>query len=570
MSSPYPYCDRAEQYVEEVLSGRRLECLWIRLACQRHRRDMARVGTLDWPYWFDYDQAERATRFMTRFPHVKGKWARLIGKEKLFDPQPWQCFWYTSLFGWKRLDTGKRRFRKGRAYCPRKNGKSFLAAPLGLYMLAADGEPGAEVYSGATNEKQAWEIFGPAKQMASARQDFRERFDILVNAKSLTILGTMAKFEPIIGKPGDGASPHCSITDEYHEHENDDQLSTMETGMMAREQPLSIVVSTAGDNIVGPCYDDWKECEAVLQQTHEDETLFCLIYTIDKPDDWAKPESLRMANPNFGVSIEEAPLLYNQQLAVKNARKQGHFKIKHLNIWVQARDAYFNVEAYRESEIPSLRWEDMAGRRCYLGMDLASKNDLCALVFLFPNVDGTFDQFGKYYLPRSAVDSSDNPNAEQYQAWEIEGALTVTDGNQTDYFVIQEDIEEAAAFVEVVELPYDPHNATMLVTALQNVGLEMVEYGATVLNFSEPMKECEAKITGHKIHHNGDKIMQWALSNVVSKRDRKDNDYPNKDRYEKKIDPAVALIMAMGRYLITEGLGNNLDDFINDPVSTSA
>jgi phage terminase large subunit-like protein len=124
--------------------------------------------------------------------------------------------------------------------------------------------------------------------------------------------------------------------------------------------------------------------------------------------------------------------------------------------------------------------------------------------------------------------------------------------------------------VEIVELAYDPHNATMLVTALERSGLELVEYGATVLNFSEPMKECEAKIAGQKIHHNGDKILQWALSNVVSKRDRKDNDYPNKEKYEKKIDPAVALIMAMGRYLITEGLGNNLDDFINDPVRASA
>ena len=558
------FCDKAEQYVEGVLGGKIRACKWIRLACMRHRRDMARIGEPDWPYIFDYEKAERATRFMTRFPHVKGRWANRPGKEKLFDPQPWQCFVYCSVFGWVSIETGKRRFRKVRLYLPRKNGKSLMVAPVGLYMLAADGESGAEVYSGATNEKQAWEIFGPAKQMANARPDFRERFDIQVNAKSLTILGSLAKFEPMIGKPGDGSSPHCSITDEYHEHEDDSQLSTMETGMLAREQPLSIVVSTAGDNIAGPCYDDWKNCESMLLETHVDETLFALIYTIDELDDWHKPESLEMANPNFGVSIDPEPLLHNQALAVTNARQQGHFKIKHLNVWIQARDAYFNVEAFRRSAIESLRWEDMAGRRCYVGMDLASKNDLCALVFLFPNVDGSFDVFGKYYLPRDTVEKPENLI---YQAWAIEDRLTVTDGNQTDYFVILEDIKQAATEVEIVELAYDPHNATMLVTALAQAGIELVEYGATVLNFSEPMKECEAKITGGKIHHAVDTIMQWALSNVVSKRDRKDNDYPNKEKYEKKIDPAIALIMAMGRFLIAEGTAQNIDDFINDPVT---
>lgn len=565
----FPFVEKAEQYVDGVLSGTIRVCKWIRLACMRHRRDMARVGELDWAYFFDPEKAERATRFMTRFPHVKGRWAsaRLLPKDRLFSPEPWQCFWYCSLFGWVRIDTGMRRFRKGRLYVPRKNGKSLMTAPLGLFMFAADGEQGAEVFSGATNEKQAWEIFGPAKTMAMARPDFRERYEIQVNAKSLSMIGTMAKFEPIIGKPGDGSNPHCSLTDEYHEHETDEQLSTMETGMMAREQPLSIVVSTAGDNIAGPCYDDWKDCEAVLEQTHNDETLFCLIYTIDNPDDWTKPEALEMANPNFGVSIEPGPLLHNQALAVKNARKQGSFKIKHLNIWVQARDAYFNIEGFRNAAIESMRWEDMAGRQCFVGMDLASKSDLCAVMYLFPNMDGTFDVFGKYYLPRETVDSPDNPNAEIYQAWEIEGLLTVTEGNQTDYFTILEDIEEAANFVEIVELAYDPHNATMLVTALGKTGITLVEYGATVLNFSEPMKELERKISAGKIHHNGDKILQWALSNVVNKRDRKDNDYPNKEKFEKKIDPAVALIMPMGRFMITEGVGNDLDDFINDPIT---
>jgi phage terminase large subunit-like protein len=560
----FPFCEKAEQYVSDVLSGKILVCKRIIQACQRHRRDLERIGNDDWPYYFDHEAAERATRFMTRFPHVKGRWAARPGTQKLFNPEPWQCFWFVSIFGWKRLDNGKRRFRRARLYVPRKNGKSLMVAPLGLYMLTADGEPGAEVFSGATNEKQAWEVFGPAKQMAAGRPDFCEHYGVEVNAKSLTVLGSMSKFEPVIGKPGDGANPHCSLTDEYHEHTNDDQLATFETGMGAREQPLSVVVSTAGDNIAGPCRQDWLDCEAMLDGTMPDEMLFALIYTIDDPEQWATEDALRMANPNYGVSIEPLPLVQNQQIAVRQAHKQGHFKIKHLNIWVQARAAYFNTEMLRAGADNSLAREKYAGRVCFAGMDLASKNDLASVTYFFPEEDGSFFVLGRHYLPRATVDKPENG---LYRTWETEGWITVTEGNQTDYETIQTDIEEDAEFFELEDMGFDPHNATMLTTRLVKAGINMVEYGPTVLNFSEPMKELQVLIEAKKIKHCGDKVIEWCISNVVSKRDRKDNDYPNKEKYEKKIDAAVSLIMAVGRYLQnTAREEGDMDGFFKQPV----
>jgi phage terminase large subunit-like protein len=560
--SKYPYCASAQSYVAGVLDGSILACEWIRLACERHQRDLSRVEDADWLYTYNFDLAERAARFATRFPHVKGKWA---AKHELFKPEPWQCFWYCSIFGWVNKLTGKRRFRKARGYIPRKNGKSLMVAPIGLYMLTADGEPGAEVFSGATNEKQAWEVFGPAKQMATLRPDFRERFGVRVNAKSLTVPGSMAKFEPVIGKPGDGASPHCSITDEYHEHVTDEQLATMETGMGAREQPLSIVVSTAGDNIAGPCRADWLECQKVLQGTTTDETLFALIFTIDKDDDdWTSESSLRKANPNFGISVSAEFLLAQQQDAINNPRKQGHFKTKHLNIWVQARDAFIDLLKWRACADESLRLDQYRGRRCYLGLDLASKIDLCALELLFPETDGTFTRFGKYYLPRSTVDL---PQNEHYREYEALGLLTVTEGNITDYSLIFEDICDLAKTFDLAEIAYDPHNATMLVTALTDKGLPVVEFGPTVLNFSEPMKQIEALILNRQFHHNGDKVMEWAMSNVVAKADRKDNVYPNKETNDKKIDPFVALCMAMGRHMAGGEKPDDWSGFLSSPVT---
>lgn len=558
---PYPYVQRAFDYVNGVMDGSIPACKWIKLACERFRRDLEHAGEddPDFPYHFDVDKAEKLCRFVSKFPHVKGKWA---AKRELFDPQPWQCFYYVNIGGWLHKKTDLRRFRKVRLYVPRKNGKSLMVAPLGLYMLCADGEPGAEVFSGATNEKQAWEVFGPAKQMAVLTPAFIEHFGVQINAKSIVIPGSLAKFEPIIGKPGDGSSPHCSITDEYHEHQDDTQLATMETGMGARAQPLSIVVSTAGDNISGPCRDDWLECQRMLDGTIADETLFALIYTIDKDDEWTDEASLRKANPNFGVSVSADFLLAQLREAVNNARKQGHFKIKHLNVWVQARDAYINVQSWRAAADPTRTWARYAGRSCYAGMDLASKVDLVALEFLFDEPDGSLTRFGRYYLPRATVDA---PGNEHYQKWEKMGLLQVTEGNLTDYFQILEDLKQIGREVEVKEIAFDPHNATMLVTALENEGFVTVEFGPTVLNFSEPMKQVEALIRDGKLHHDGDPVMEWAMSNVVAKVDRKDNVFPNKERPENKIDPFVALCMAMGRYMSSEA-SDDFSGFITNPV----
>lgn len=541
-----PHVAALDGYVRDVLSGKIPACKWIRLACERHLEDLKRSKSKDWPYRFDAELAERVCRFVELMPHVKGKWAagKTAARLKL---AAWQVFFIGSLYGWVNKATGKRRFRKGRLYVPRKNGKSSLAAPIGLYMFAADGEPGAEVYSGATTEKQAWEVFGPAKQMAAKTPALVERFGISLNAKTMVRLADMSKFEPVIGKPGDGASPHCSITDEYHEHATDDQLATMETGMGARDQPLSLIISTAGDNVAGPCRDDWLECQKILERVIEDERTFALIYTVDPEDDWTSEAALRKANPNYDVSVQAEFLLAQQRDAINNPRKQGHFKTKHLNVWVQARDAFINMQRWAECQDTGLKLGDMRGRRCFIGMDLASKIDLTALELLFPLEGGRFARFGKYYLPEETVLLPEN---QHYQAWHAAGWLTATDGNQTDYFHVLDDIKELAETFEVAEIGFDPHNATMLVTALQGEGLPMVEFGPTVLNFSEPMKQIEALIRDRKLHHNGDPVMTWAMSNVVAKLDRKDNVFPNKERPENKIDPFVALCMAMGRAML--------------------
>lgn len=535
-----PHVAAAEGYVADVLSGAVPAGKWIKLAAERHMRDCKAARSKDWPFKLDADKAERVCRFVELMPHVKGSWA--AGTAKPMRLEPWQCFLLVSLFGWVHKVTGLRRFRKARLYVARKNGKSTMASPVGLFMLAADGEPGAEVYSGATSEKQAWEVFGPAKEMAKRTPALLAKFGITVNAKSLVRLGDMSKFEPVIGKPGDGSSPHCSITDEYHEHATDDQLATMETGMGARDQPLSLVISTAGDNLAGPCREDWLDLQKILERVVEDERTFGLIYAADDTDDWTSEVALRKANPNYDVSVSGEFLQAQLREAINNPRKQGHFKTKHLNIWVQARDAFINMQRWHECRSDTTL-ADMRGKPCWMGLDLASKVDIAALELLFEVEAGRYARFGKYYLPEETVELPEN---QHYRKWRDMGLLTVTDGNIIDFSVIRDDIVAMASEFGVAAVGYDPHQATMLVTQLQDEGVPVIEFRPTVLNFSEPMKQVEALIRDRKLAHDGDEVMTWCMSNVVAKLDAKDNVYPRKERDANKIDPFVALCMAMG------------------------
>lgn len=546
----FPQVAAAERYARDVIAGRVPACKWVRLACERHFADKARSRRKDWPYKFDPAQGERRCRILELMPHVKGRWARRDPKRPLahrLKLEPWQSFITVSIFGWVKKRGGRRRFRKASVYEPRKNAKSTWAAGVGHCMAWYDDEPGAEVYSGATTEKQAWEVFGPARLMAKNEPEMVEALGIEVNAQSMVRLSDGSKFEPIIGKPGDGSSPHCSITDEYHEHQTSEQYDTMLTGMGAREQPLALVISTAGDNLAGPCYDDWLTVKKILEGVLVDDTHFGIIFTVDDDDDWTSDLALRKANPNYDVSVSGEFLQQQQRDAINNARKQGTFKTKHLNIWVQARDAYVNMQRWAECEISSMKLEDFDRRRCYIGMDLASKVDLAAVEILFPLEQGDYARFGLYYLPDETVQAPEN---EHYRAWAKQGWLTVTEGNIIDFTRILEDIDGLQSRFEVAELAYDPAQATMLVTEMQNAGVNCVELRPTVLNYSEPMKQVEALIRDRKIKHNGDPVMTWAMSNVVAKLDAKDNVYPRKERVENKIDPFVALCAAMARAMV--------------------
>jgi phage terminase large subunit-like protein len=553
MARPAGYIARAERYAKAVVSGKIPACEWVRKAASRHLTELEKSKKKAWPYRFDAAKAERVCRFIELMPHTKGKWAREGQRLLLAD---WQIFKTCVLMGWVHKKSGMRRFRRAFILEPRKNGKSAWAAALALYFMVADNEFGAEVYPGATTEKQAWEVFRPARLMALRSPDLLAHFHIEVNASNIHTLSDGSRMEPIIGKPGDGSSPSLAITDEYHEHADDSQVEAMVTGMGAREQPLHLVITTAGDNIAGPCYEAQLEAQKVLSGALENDELFALIYTVDKGDDWTTLAALRKANPNFDISVSAEFLIARQKEAIANARKQGAFKTKHLNMWVGARAAAFNVEAWIECGRPQLSLADFRGMRCLIGLDLSSKTDLAAVEILIPlgeyipgvEMAKRFARFGIYYLPSATIDQEQN---EHYQGWRDAGLLREADGPLIDYDEIFEDIMDVGRVhgLEIEGIGADPSRATHLMTRLMAENLPVMEVPQTAQNLSEPMKQMDAMMLAGAYDHDGDPIMLWAVSNVTNKPDRRDRWYPNKERVENKIDPVVAHLNALAIHM---------------------
>ncbi len=559
----YPLMKLAEDYARAVVAGKIVACRWIVLLCQKHLDDLKQQADDGYPYLFDPAKGEKVAKFLQLLPHTKGKWA---GKRELIKLEPWQLFSVCVPFGWLRKKDGTRRYRTLLVFVPRKNGKSIIGGGLGVYMFTADGEFGAEVYSGATTEKQAWEVFRPAKQMIERTPELREHFGVEVNASNMVRLEDGSRFEPVIGKPGDGSSPSCAIVDEYHEHQDSTLFDTMETGMGAREQPVMLVITTAGSSIGGPCHQLVRDSERMLEGVIDRPDLWPALFTIDQGDDWTSEEALRKANPNFGISISEDFLLARQRDAMQSATRQATFRTKHLNEWVGAKNAWLNMLRWKEA--PSRKsLAELDGRPCFIGLDLASKIDIAGNILLFPPVEGDplWHVHGRYYLPEARVIEELDSNTARYREFDALGLLTLTDGEVIEFEVIKEDLREFAGRFDVQAVAYDPWQATQLAQEMELEGLPMVEVRQTVQNISEPMKEVEALVLQRKLAHGDCPVLTWMASNVVAKLDVKDNIYPNKERPENKIDGMAGLIMATSR-AIAQGPQTNVNDFLDNLV----
>lgn len=568
------YYRRAIGYACDVVNGRIVAGKYLVKACRRFLDDRARSKGGESSFRFDAAAAGKACRFIERMPLTKG--AKAKDKLRLI-LEPWQAFVVCNIFGWRHKTTGFRRFSEAYVKIARKNGKSELAAAIGLYMLAADGEYGAEIYCGATTEKQAMKVFKPAAEMVRREPNLSKFLGIEIAGRrtpdALLIIDKNASFTPLVGKPGDGDNPSCYVCDEYHEHGSNDQYDAMQFGMGARNQPLTFIITTAGRYIAGVCHVYEDSVKKILDGVVTDaEHVFVAIYEADSEDDWRSDEALYKANPNLGVTVDLATLRKDRADAIRLG-KAGTFKAKRLCIWVGAEEGYFSMEdwlapdtARAHPEGPA-RLADFAGRRVWMGLDLAQKTDFCALALWAPRENGRFDLWTRFWLPEATVDSQ--PDGHNYRRWAGVGLapppvsdlidydagfpITVTDGAMVDFDQVEEEIFDIWTRVDGVELAFDPAHAAGIVPRLMKRGVACVEFPNTAKTMSDPLMLLDGYVRERRIRHSANPVMDWMVSNTVRRKSRRvDLDYPDRSMPANKIDGVTATIFAAGRQVYAD------------------
>lgn len=557
--------DHATQYADEVIAGTIVAGQLVRLACERHRRDLEQGPARG--LTFHAELAERAVGFIECLRHYEGVHAGKPFKLSLF-----QKFIVGSLFGWYTTVPAEtdevynaaglfRRFRTGYIEIAKGNGKTPLAAAIGLYGLAADGEMGAEVYSAATGRDQAKICFRDAMELAGASKALRQR--LVIGENNIAYPAAASYFRPVSseGRGLDGKRPHIAIIDELHEHPSPIVVNKMKAGTKGRTRPLILEITNSGYDKSTVCWEHHDYSVKVLQGVIANDAWFAFVAALDEEDEPFEDEACwPKANPNLGVSVT-AQYLRTQVREASEIPSQRSLVLR-LNFcrWTEASENWGDLskwelcaEPAKPGVAPTEHYAaleaSLAGRRCYGGIDLASVSDICAKALVFPpEAEGErWKALLRFWLPEQTIARRVQKARLPYDQWTREGWIRATTGNVTDYAFIKRDVLADKAKFDLREVAIDRWNATHLTNELQDEGVLMVLFGQGFASMSAPMKELERLYTSAQLEHGANPVLRWMFSNVVSKTDPAGNIKPDRAASTEKIDGIVALIMALGR-----------------------
>lgn len=555
--------DELIQYSKDCIADTRHVCQKHRWACERFLKDLKKSGTKDFPYIFDEEKALRFFEWAALHKHTKGV---LAGEPIEFTPI--QRFIFGNVYGWVHQDTGFRRFRKAYWQVARKNAKSQSLAIVGDYELMALGEPMSEVYIGATKLMQAKiiynEVVAMLKRCPLLKGKWHESYGVIRHPKSDSILRALSKDD---GKTGDGLNPQCGLIDEYHAHPTDEILEVINTGMVARRQPLLFIITTAGTNFGGPCYRvEYPLVEKILDPSLDFDVAdyFCMVNELDRDqegnliDDVKDEECWVKANP-IAATYPEGLANIRSKLAsaLESPEKMESFLTKNMNLWVnQSAMSYMDMAKWKERGAITKIPVDTYGRSAYVGIDLSKRIDLTAAGIILPiDVDGIFKYVVRAhgFIPEDTVAVHEKTDKVPYRAWAKAGYLTITPGDVVDYRFIEAWIHETTddLGVNVKELCYDPYNATHFAQDFDAQGIITVEVRQGMRTLSEPTKAFREEAYRGNILHEPNPLLDWAISNAVTKRDHNENIILDKEKSTNRIDPIAAVINAFSRARVT-------------------
>lgn len=483
----------------------------------------------------DIAAAERVRTFFARFlRHSKGEWAR-----KPFALLPWQ--WekvILPLFAWKRPD-GTRRFRRGYVEIPKKNGKSTLAAGIALYLLLADNEPGAEVYSAASDRKQASIIFREIRSMVEASPALSSLCRVVPSQKKVESGGNFFESLSADAPSKEGLNIHGLIFDELHAQRDRKLWDALEYGGAARRQPLQLAITTAGWDRTTVCWEQHEKAAGVLSGKIVDPTFFACIFAAGVDDDWRESSTWEKANPSLGTTINRESFAEDFCAARGSPAKENSFKRYRLNIWTEQATRWLGVELWDSCDLAP----EFTGV-CHGGLDLASTTDLAAFCAYWPD---THSAKWLYWVPAGACRDRERLNKQRFDVWAERGFIKVTPGGVLDYDAIRADVNEFKKVHQLRCIGIDRWNSVQLATQLRKDKIEVAGFGQGFVSLSSPTKELEGLIRTGAFRHGGNPVARWNFGNVAVVQDAAGNVKPTKAKSTEKIDGIVAAIMAVGR-----------------------
>ena len=529
----------ARQYIRDVIEGKITVCKWVRRFCERHVRDLQTGEARN--LVFDEDAGARILHFFDFLRHSTGEFAG-----QRFTLSAWQQAYLWVLFGWKRADTGLRRFRTSYLEIARKNGKSTMSAGVALYLLECDGEQGAQVYSAATKRDQAKIVHGEAVRMVRASKPLSSR--ITLRADNMFDLKTNSKFEPLSSDYNslDGLNIHGAIVDELHAHKTRDLWDVLETATGARRQPLMFAITTAGVSRESICREQHDYTEKVLEGTVEDDSYCGIIFTLDEGDDYTDEAVWIKSNPNLGVSVKIDDIQRQLTKAQEMPAALNTFLKYRMNIWTQSDDRWINPDAWAlcGGRTPI---EELRNETCYAGLDLSTVNDLTALVLKFPK---TGDVLCWFWIPEDNMAARERRDRVPFSDWVRRGYVEATPGNVIDYDYIKARLRKISQeFRGLKEIGYDPFGATQIAIQLDEEGLPVVPVRQGWVTLSPALKELEREYISGELKHGDNPVLRWNAANMVVKKDSAENYVPDKARSIDRIDGIVALCVAISRQI---------------------
>lgn len=502
--------------------------------------------------WFDEKRVDRFLAACHVLRHTQGKWSG-----QPLDLDPWQVAYIVApVFGWVyRNDDGDavRVVRQVYVDVPRKNGKTTMCGAVALYLMAADGEPGAQVYAAATKKDQAAKLFDPIKQLVENSPALKGTLRPLQGKITHPVSGSYLKVESSDADGIHGANCAGFVLDELHLHKSPDLLKALESGTGSRRQPLGFVITTADDGKTESIYAQRRKMvESLAARTITDQSYYGVVWAATEDDDPFDEATWRIANPGYGIS-PTVEFLRNEATKAKNSPADfAEFQRLHLGIRTKQVARYLLLADW-DRNADTVDLDDLHGRTCFGGLDLAATSDLCSLCLLFPDGEGGYDAKWTLWSPEANLARLDKLTAGMASVWVSNGLITLTPGNVADYDFIAAEIRKTCDSYDVQGINYDPWNSSHLVTQLFAEGVPLVEMRQGYASMSPPLKELQTILKAATdeeptLRHGGNAAVRWQVDGFPVMMDPAGNVKPDRKAAAAngyKIDAVVSLIMAV-------------------------